>query len=382
LAKVFKNSTSTKIITALLSLVLSFTFWLMLTSSETTNQDKAVLLELILPSEDMLVPAEQFPETVSMRVEATAGQLKVIDSRRLVLRVDLTQASEGPGVIDFDPEEMAKALQFPWGARITRAPDPINYVFYGYETKVVPVVMSLIDNYDDRLNVQGPIVISPDVATLRGPTNMMASIRSIPIEVSRGSASPGFSIEVNPNLSSLGSNKIRLFPEVVFTATPNVEWKRENKTFDCPVELASNLSVPAGSSLRISPDTVAVTVSWPANYQNSAENSGVRAEVAPNMTELERIGGMRVNVKDNLPYPDLVMVRINPSRVYVSLRKEQVEEKEEAPRSNSTSTSNNSRASTSSPSPRGASDTDVFQGESSSSDISVRNCKIITCELY
>jgi hypothetical protein len=317
---VFKNPTRTKIITALFSLVLSFTFWLMMTSSETTTQDKTVMLEVVLPGEDLMVPERQFPESVTIRVEATGGQLKVIDSRRLLLRYDLSRERQGPGSIVFDPEAMAAALQFPWGARITRVPEPIDYTFHGYETKTVPVVLSLVDNYDDRLNVQGPIKIEPDKVTLRGPSNLMAAVRSVPVEVSRASASPGFRIEVKPNLAAIGP-RVRLFPDVVFTATPDVQWKRAIRTFASPVELAPGLVVPGGRELAVSPETVAVTVSWPANYVNDSDpNGGVRTVVAPDMAELERAGGLRVDVGDILPNPGLVMVRINPSRVYVSLR--------------------------------------------------------------
>jgi YbbR domain-containing protein len=310
-----------------LSLLLSFMFWLMVSASGTSTREIPVALEITLPDEREAVLGQPLPERISLRVEANTAQFKLIENRTLVYGVDLSQERPGSRLYRFNMENVLKALQLPRGVIVSRIqPAEIPYQLYGFISKLVPVEMTLVDNYDDKLVVSGPITVEPTEVKVTGPSNVMETVHSVPIVVSRASVSPGVKLEVKPVLSGFGSN-VEVDPTAVFMASSNVSWKRENVTVSVPVTVNAEPSdaPQAGPSHNLSanPEAVNVTLSWPANHPVPAPDGdgGLRAVTTVDLRELERLGGMRLGVEVEVPFADLNVLRVNPNRVYVTMKR-------------------------------------------------------------
>jgi YbbR domain-containing protein len=311
-----------------LSLLMSFIFWLMVSASGTSNREMVVPLEAIMPDEKVAVLGQPLPDKITIRVEANTAQFKLIENRSLVIKVDLSKEEPGSHLIKFDTEEILNELQLPRGVTVVRVqPDEIPYQLYGFITKIVPVEMSLIDSDSDKLVISGPITIEPTEVLVKGPSNIMENLNYVPVVVSRASVSPGVKLEVKPNLSAFGS-KVEVDPKVVFMASPNVSWKRSNVTVTVPVTVAVAADSPSlgdgiNYSLLPNPESVNVTLSWPTNHSipDPSTSGGLKAVATVDLKELERLGGIRLEVDINLPFADLDIIRVNPSKVYVTLKR-------------------------------------------------------------
>jgi YbbR domain-containing protein len=315
-----------------LSLLLSFMFWLMVSASGTSTREIPVALEVILPDEKVAVLGQPFPERITLRVEANTAQFKLIENRNLIFSVDLSKEEPGSKVLRFNLEEVLGVLQLPRGVNVSRVqPAEIPYQLYGFITKLVPVDMSLTDNYNENLVVSGPVKIEPTEVQVTGPSNVMEHVNSVPVIVSRASVTPGVKLEVKPNLSSFGSN-VEVDPKAVFMASSDVSWKRNNVTVTVPVtvnvdqssaSLENSTVLASDYTLTTNPDAVAVTLSWPANHPTPEPNGsgGLKAVTTVDLKELERLGGMRLSLDVELPYDDLDILRINPNRVYVTYKR-------------------------------------------------------------
>jgi hypothetical protein len=308
-----------KISVAILSLLLSFVFWLILTSSETGIQDMPVPLNVTLPGEDLFVTDTVFPKEVIIRVEAKLPTFQEIARRRLQLRIDLSAETES-GEYVFDLETVAAELSLPWGATITQIPDPIPYVLYGYSTKTVDVSYSQSGSMDPRLDIHGPVEITPRQAVIRGPVNVLENINSLEFEVRRDRFVPGEHIPITPKTPG---HRVTVTPPVSFTVYCDVSWKRENITLeDVPVSLADPSKAPPGHVVSMEPATVDMLVSWPVNIDLPTPPSyGARALVDPDLSRLSAGRGRQVRVSDKQISADIQTIRISPTQVYVSLRR-------------------------------------------------------------
>jgi hypothetical protein len=303
----------------------------MVSASGTSTREIPVALEITLPDEKVAVLGQPFPERITLRVEANTAQFKLIENRNLIYGADLSQEEPGARVLRFNLEDVLRVLQLPRGVTVSRVqPAEIPYQLYGFITKLVPVDLTLTDNYDENLVVSGPIVIEPTEVQVTGPSNVMEQVNSVPITVSRASVTPGVKLEVKPNLSSFGSN-VEVDPKAVFMASSDVSWKRNNVTVTVPVSVTLDSSassesapiLPTDYALSTNPETVAVTLSWPTNHPSPEPDSsgGLKAITSVDLRELERLGGMRLAVDIELPFEDLDILRINPTRVYVTYKR-------------------------------------------------------------
>ncbi|MDR0621678.1 MAG: hypothetical protein LBJ61_07370 [Deltaproteobacteria bacterium] len=310
-----------------LSLILSFMFWLMVSASGTSTREIPVALEITLPDERVSVLGQPLPERLSLRVEANTAQFKLIENRTLIYGVDLSQEEPGSHLLRFNLEDVLKTLQLPRGVIVSRIqPAEIPYQLYGFITKRVPVEISLTDNFDENLVVSSPITVEPTEVDVTGPSNVMETVASVPLVVSRASITPGVKLAVKPSLSGFGSN-VEVDPRAVFMASANVTWKRNNVTVSAPVTVAVDASSEPPTtddySLTTNPETISVTLSWPTNYPTPepGASGGLKAVATVDLRELERLGGMRLGVDIELPYADLDILRVNPNRVYVTFRR-------------------------------------------------------------
>ncbi|MDR3135257.1 MAG: hypothetical protein LBU69_04095 [Deltaproteobacteria bacterium] len=307
-----------------LSLLLSFIFWLMVSASGTSTREMIVDLDVNLPDEKVAVLGQPLPDKVSVRVEANTAQFKLIENRKLAISVDLSNEAPRSGLIRFNIDDILAELQLPRGVVVSRIqPAEIPYQLYGFVSKVVPVEMSLTDVYNENVAISGPLMIEPSEVEVRGPSNIMENVTSIPVVVSRASVTPGVKMEVKPNLSLFGSN-VEADPSVVFMVSPNVVWKRTDLTVTVPVTVS--IEIPDGGAnyaISANPETVSVAMSWPANHPLPLPGSsgGAIALVVADFHELERLGGMRLEVNVTLPFGDVTLTRVSPSRVNVSLRR-------------------------------------------------------------
>jgi hypothetical protein len=305
-----------------LSLLLSFIFWLSVSASGTRNVDLEINLDVGQLDGGQAILDPPLPDKFGIRAVVNPAQYKLIEGRNLTLKYSLSGLAPGPHSIDFREMDLNAALQLPRGVSIIRyQPEEIRFQIYGYSAKTLRVELKLIDNYSDALDVFGDISIEPTEVSVRGPSNVVEKLSSVSVVVSRASISPGVKLEDKPDLAALGP-KVELDPGVSIMAEGKVAWKRSAVKLSVPVQVVPDLA-PSDGGYAISSDaeSVAVTVSWPANHPQPAPLSagGLSATAPVEFRELERRGRVCVPIQIAMPYSDVEERGKTPDSVCVSL---------------------------------------------------------------
>ncbi|MDR3203143.1 MAG: hypothetical protein LBV23_00125 [Deltaproteobacteria bacterium] len=306
----------------LLSLVLSFFFWLTVSGQDMNTHDLAVALELINIPVNLSLD-DNIPETVTVRVEANTAQFRYLEGRKFFLRVDASKITGGLNYINF--VDISKLINptLPRGVKVNRViPDEIEFEAHPFETKKLPVQITVYGQLRNYLEMSGPMVIEPATAELTGPANRLKDFDVLPTtSLNLGDVTgPGGGITLSPQLPGL---------ETWLTVKPNqfkvyldVSVKREELSFEVPIVLNDfNAKIHDEKRFVIRPEKVWVTVSWPLNMHapSSGSTGGLTAEVNLEGELLNRASGSaRLLVQVTSPAKGVDIIKVNPERVTIS----------------------------------------------------------------
>ncbi|MDR2442793.1 MAG: hypothetical protein LBE31_04645 [Deltaproteobacteria bacterium] len=310
------NFLKTKFPVIVLSLVLSFLFWLRVSGQNMTTHDLVFSLVLNdIPTNIAL--GDNTPETFNIRVEANTAQARLFTDRRQVLRLDMSDIRPGKNTKAIDREAITSLL--PRGVRITRVtPEELVFEAYAYVDKTVPVRVPEIGSLWEALEKKGDLKIVPLEAVLYGPSNRLEDIIDVPTNPFNWDLvrNIGATQILKPQLSGLDS-WLKISPNE-FRATADVSVKYKNLAFDVPVKLKDLAAFgEKAKNVNFRPQEVAVTVSWPMNLPDPAPSSdgGVIITVTIDPATLERRKSLRVDLEVEHPNPDVRIITAYPQRI-------------------------------------------------------------------
>jgi hypothetical protein len=321
----------TKLPVFALSLALAFLFWLAASSADQTSHDVDVRLEVALPDESKMVLVSPIIDKITLTVEANPARFKLIESRRLVYRRDLSSAPMGPGVLDLSLEDLKADLDIPRSISITRVqPDQISYDFDEIVSKKVPIELILTDEFDPNTRSSGQPSVEISEVTVTGPSARVERITSVPLRASRRKATPGRPFQASVDLASF-DRTIKFSPQNFVVNLP-VEWRRTHLTRNVPVTLADPSLLGDAYSVTINPSSVDLSLSWPANrdIDEVMASGGLKATINVTEEDLERARGLTLLVNPVLPYDDITVNPngLSPRRVYVTFKRLEPSERE------------------------------------------------------
>ena len=280
--KVLRN----KILSIVVSLILSFFLWLALAGQDTSITDLAVPLELAnLPGD--LVIKTAVPTSVSFQVLTNTAQGRFLADRKLHVWLNVASAREGLNSFPVAPD----SLELPRGVSVRKvSPQVIEFEAVKTTDKVVPLKATVVGRPNPAYLVRS-MILEPDEVTLKAPQELLETIDSIPTsDIVIDGLTEDTVFTVSP-VSEIPSPALEITPreiKVIF----NVEERRLEETFaGLPIEIDLKSGLTDDPYLEISPTEAEISVSWPASRSRSvrAEDLKVRVFVDDDKLRLEGI---------------------------------------------------------------------------------------------
>ncbi|MDR1657509.1 MAG: hypothetical protein LBT47_08145 [Deltaproteobacteria bacterium] len=303
----------------ILSLILSFLFWLRVSGQNTSTHDLSFSLVFNeLPSNVAL--DDNIPDAINVRVEANTAQAKIFTDRRPVLRLDFSDVVAGSNRKPIDREAISQLL--PRGVHISRiTPEELVFEAYGFIEKTVPVKVPEQGTLKTFLERKGTLKVDPPEAILIGPSNRLENIAELSTSpfVWDYVNGPGVTLVLRAQASGLDT-WLTVRP-VEFKVTPEVEIKYKNLTFDVPVKLSDSASFgPEAQNVVFRPQEVAVSVQWPMNLPDPplGSDGGITVTVTVDPATLKRRKSLPVVVESANANQAIRITGTNPARITVS----------------------------------------------------------------
>lgn len=289
-----------KILSILVSLLLSFFLWLALAGQDTSTTELSVPLELANLPSDLAIRSE-VPTTITFQVLANTAQLRFLADRKLHVWINASSAREGYNAFSVD----ADSLDLPRGVQVRKiSPSVIEFEAVKTTNKVVPLRPDATGTVHKDYRVRA-LILEPDEVTIQGPQELLADIDSLsttPIQLS--DLQKDTTQTVTPLLSDLPPG-IVVTPREIRAIITLEERKLEETFTDLPIEAVSRNGRP--SNLMLMPDKAEVSVSWPSSRARAITASDIRIQVTVDEDELAQNGSLT-----------LPLVAVAPSGVAVT----------------------------------------------------------------
>lgn len=290
-----------KMLSIVISLLLSFFLWLALAGQDTSQSELTVPLELGNLPNGLMIKSE-VPGSINLQVLANAAQLRFLADRKLNVLIDASSAREGLNAFSVDID----SLDLPRGVQVRRVTPPvIEFEAIKTTNKVVPLKPDTTGAVRQGYLVRA-IVLEPDEVIIRGPEEILDGIDSLPTtpiflnDLNRDTA-----MTVTPLRSDLPPGLIITPREIKATVT--VEEKRLGDSFsDLPIEAYAKGGGRI-NGLKLIPDRAEVSVTWPASRPQAITAYDLKVQVTIDPEDLAK------NTSLNLP-----LVVVAPSGVAVT----------------------------------------------------------------
>lgn len=274
-----------KILSILVSLLLSFFLWLALAGQDTSTTELSVPLELTNLPRDLAIRSE-VPSAINFQVLANTAQLRFLADRKLHVWINTASAREGYNAFSVETD----SLDLPRGVQVRRITPPvIEFETVRTTDKTVPLRPDASGAVHKDYRVRA-LILEPDEVTIQGPEEILAEIESLsttPIQLT--DLQKDMSLTVTPLLSDLPAGIIVTPREIKATIT--LEERRLEETFtDLPIEAANRNG--RISNLKLTPDKAEVSVSWPSSRPRAVTASDIKIQVTVDEDELGQNGNL------------------------------------------------------------------------------------------
>lgn len=231
--------------------------WFISNLSDRYSSNTSFALEYVnFPDSLMLLQASK--ERIDVRLEAVGFQLLAYNLGKKEVKIDLSQVKVGTSGFFIGPNECRRQIerQLPNGVALSGTDgDSLFFGFYGVITKKIPVrsgiQLSLAQNY----LLDGPLVITPDSLTIKGPKSEIDTINSLKTDkIELNGLTNDFSVRAaifqSPDLENT------LFSEASVQVKGKVA-RFSEKVIRVPVQV---LNLPEGTSAQTFPDAVQILI--------------------------------------------------------------------------------------------------------------------------
>lgn len=302
-----------KILSIVVSILLSFFLWLILAGQDTSSTELTVPLELAdLPS-DLAIKTD-IPSSVSFQVLANPAQLRFMADRKPHVWINASSAREGYNAFSVD----ADSLDLPRGVQVRKiVPPVIEFEAVKTANKVVPLKPVTHGAVDPFYRVRA-LIIEPDEVTIQGPQELLAEISELPTTpIALDELTADVSLTVTPSLADVAPG-LTVTPREI-KAILRIEERRLEETFsDIPVVIEAR---GAGSSRRaviLTPNRVELSVSWPATRPKAVTAEEISAKITVDRARLAAEGQLSLPVVA-IPPTGATITGINPPNITVTL---------------------------------------------------------------
>jgi hypothetical protein len=299
---------------ALLSIVLAICLWLVVSGQDMTTHDVTATLELANIPRNLTVN-QDIPEDINIRLEANTAQFKLMDGRKLNLKLNAANITPGPNIIPVDVSKLEPPL--PRGIKVVRVlPEEIAFEVYPFVTKELPVKASESGELPAYLERTGPIELDPPTAKVTGPEQRMGSINEVPttpVILSNIHNNENRSL-LEPSLPGL-DNWLSVSPKE-FKAHIPVIIKTGTDSFTVPIQLMGDPRVGPPLPVALRPKEAKVSVSWRMDRPQPPVASNVSIQVTLDSHELSRTAPTRIPLKADT-VPGVTVTAIDPPDVEV-----------------------------------------------------------------
>ena len=299
-----------KILSIVVSLLLSFFLWLALAGQDTSSTELTVPLELSnLPSD--LVIRTEVPNSINFQVLANTAQLRFLADRKLHVWINASSAREGFNAFPVDVD----SLDLPRGVQVRRVTPPvIEFEAVKTTNKVVPLRPDTTGTVRQDHRVRA-IVLEPDEVTIQGPQEILADIDGLsttPIHLE--GLTRDTSMTVTPLLSDLPAGLIVTPREI--RATITLEERRLEETFSSlPIE-ANAKGGGRINNLKMVPDKAEVSITWPASRPQAITAADIKIQVTIDPEDLAKNTSLSLPLVVVAP-PGVAVTGITPGSITV-----------------------------------------------------------------
>ena len=273
-----KKITDSKIFWAITALILSFVFWLYVTSVENDNirqTFRGVRVELagesLLRDSKSLVVTGLSTNTVSIELVGPRRVVSSLSSEDLAAQIDVSKLSQSAYA------SMQYTVSYPSridtsGISVTRkVPDTINFTVSKLNSKSIPVRGSFDGSIADGYTAQ-PVTFEPSEITVSGPDAFLRNISYAWVSFSAIDVSTTYSIETGFTLMTAedepaGTDGVTCSTDVVKATLPILEMKE--------LPLTVNLIYGAGaneSNTKVSVEPESITLAGDSAILDAMNN--------------------------------------------------------------------------------------------------------------
>lgn len=310
----------TRILSIVVSLVLSFFLWLALSGQDTSTTELSVPLELAnLPAN--LTIKNDVPTSVTLQVLANTAQLRFITDRKLSVLINAGSAREGSNIFPID----SGSLDLPRGVQLRRViPQIIEFEAVKTASKILPLEPRITGVVNPAYRVRS-VIIEPDQVMVQGPKELLAELTElITTPISLEGLTRDITLTVTPALADLPPSLVVTPKEI--KAFISVEERMVQETFTgLPIELDVKNGGNRIDGLTLNPEQADITVSWPVSRPRPVAAGDIRVRVFVDLDRLRLEKSMNVPVVA-VPPNGTTVIAINPVNVTVSLTEPRLSE--------------------------------------------------------
>ena len=232
----------------LLSLGCAVGAWAWVQSAQVVQQRVRVRVNYDWPAD--LVRVEEAPKQLVVTVEGPQGLVRTLNPRRLLMRVDLSDGTEGVNAIDFTSRPI---LNLPQDLLVVQiSPPEADVVLEPPMEKVVAIKPTVIGE-PARGWTRKSVSFEPETVTITGPKSLVQRLSQVPTDVVDTS---GIQADTTVAVPLMLGDVIRSAWQLPVSVTIDVEPLLAQRTFT-----AVALSPPPG--WRAEPETVQVVLEGP-----------------------------------------------------------------------------------------------------------------------
>lgn len=303
----------TRILSIVVSLILSFFLWLALSGQDTSTTELSAPLELAnLPAN--LTIKNDVPTSVTLQVLANTAQLRFLTDRKLSVVINAASAREGFNIFPIDPE----SLDLPRGVQLRRVtPQAIEFEAVKTASITLPLKPRITGTVNPGFRVRS-VTIEPKQVMVQGPQELLENLTELATTpISLDGLTRSATLTVAPAVTDLPPSLIVTPREI--KAFIDLEERTVVETFtSLPIELDIKNGGDHSNALVVTPERVDITVSWPVSRLKGVTAGEIRVRVFVDLDRLRSENSMNVPVVA-VPPAGATIIAINPVNATVSL---------------------------------------------------------------
>ncbi|MDR2339559.1 MAG: hypothetical protein LBF40_05435 [Deltaproteobacteria bacterium] len=299
---------------ALLSLVLATILWLVVSGQDMTTHDVTATLELVEIPKNLTVN-QDIPEDINIRLEANTAQFKLMDGRKLNLRLNASGIVPGANILQVDVTKLDPPL--PRGIKVVRViPEEIAFQVYPYVTKELPVRPPVVGELPNYLERTGPDEIDPPFANVTGPSQRMETITEVPTTPIALSTIHNNENELLLEPTLPGIDTWLTVSPMEFKVHIPVVIKTGTVTFEVPIQIMGEPRIGPELPVALEPKSAKVTLSWRMDRPQAPVAANVSLQISLVANELDRKAPTKVALKAET-VPGVTVTAVDPPEVSV-----------------------------------------------------------------